>query len=170
MQEIKIYVSAAGALGVIKDYANAKNVAAPTLVRGCEVLLKMRLFAGVEGELPYPIEELKSITAWQFVMDKDYNNTTPYLLEADNGNITVEHITETVDDLVREYTEITIPLTNTNTKELADYLAAEKSKSGIVAELIGFDATGNDVFVLQIENITFRNRLTSQGPPTDIEP
>jgi hypothetical protein len=170
MQEIKIYVSAAGSLGVIRDYANAKGTSAPTLMRGCEFVLRLRLFANAEGEMPYPIEQLQNVSAWQFVMDKDYDNTTPYLLVADNANIKVSSVTEEIDDLERSFTEIEIPLLDTNTEQLAEYLKAEKSKSGITAELTGFDKDGNDIFVLQIENFTFRNRLASQGQPTVIDP
>ena len=170
MQEIKIYVSASSALGVIRDYANAKNVSAPTLVRGCEVMLKLRLFADSYGDTPYPIDQLQNVTSWQFVMDKDFDSETAFLLQADNSQITVQKITETVNELDREFTEVSIPLLNSNTQELADWLGNEKSKSGLYAELVGYDATGNEVFVLQLENFTFRNRLTSQDDPTEIDP
>ena len=59
MQEIKIYVAANGALGTIRDYANAKNVAAPTLVRGCEVLLRLRLFADADAICHIPSTSCK---------------------------------------------------------------------------------------------------------------
>jgi hypothetical protein len=170
MQEIKIYVSASNALGVIRDYANAKNVSAPVLVRGCEVMLKLRLFADSYGETPYPIEQLQNVTSWQFVMDKDFDSETAFMLQGDNQHIEVQKINETVNELEREFTEVSIPLVNSNTQELADWLGKEKSKSGLYAELVGYDATGNEVFVLQLENFTFRNRLTSQDDPTEIDP
>lgn len=169
MQEIKIYVAANGALGVIRDYANAKGQSAPTLVRGCEVLLRLRLFANADGDTPYPIEQLQNIAAWQFVMDDDFDSKTAYKLVADNDNITVDTVTDTIDDVERTFTEVSIPLTSTNTKQLADWLGTAKSKSGLHGELIGYDASGDDVFVLQIENFTFRNRLSSAGEPTELD-
>lgn len=170
MQEIKIYVAANGALGVIRDYANAKGVSAPTLVRGCEVLLRVRLFANSDGDTPYPIDQLENIVSWQWVMDSDFDSDTAYKLVGDNGAIAVETVTEEIDDVVRTFTEITIPLTSTNTVELTEWLGNQKSKSGLHGELVGFDASGDDTFVLQIENFTFRNRISSMGNPTEIDP
>lgn len=170
MQEIKIYVAANSALGTIRDYANAKTVAAPTLVRGCEVMLRVRLFANADGDMPYPIEQLQSITAWQFVMDSDFDPDTSYILQADNSAISVATVTEEVDELDRTFTEVSIPLSETNTEQLAAWLGTQKSKSGLHGELVGFDAAGEDVFVLQLENFTFRNRITSLGDPTEIDP
>lgn len=170
MQEIKIYVAANSALGVVRDYANAKTVSAPTLVRGCEVMLRMRLFANADGDTSYPLEQLQNIVSWQFVMDDDFDSSTAYILQADNADITVKSVSEEIDELERSFTEVSIPLTKTNTVELAEWLGTQKSKSGLHGELVGFDAAGDDVFVLQIENFTFRNRITSQGDPTEIEP
>ena len=169
MQEIKLYVAANGALGVIRDYANAKGASAPTLVRGCEVLLRLRLFANAAGDTPYPIDQLQNIAAWQFGMDDDFNSETAYKLVADNDNITVDTVTDTIDDVERTFTEVSIPLTSTNTEQLADWLGTAKSRSGLHSELVGFDANGDDIFVLQIENFTFRNRLTSLGNPDEID-
>ena len=45
MQEIKVYVAASDSVGVIRDYANARTVTAPSLVRGVEACLKLRLFS-----------------------------------------------------------------------------------------------------------------------------
>ncbi len=55
MQNTIFYVAANETLGVVRDYANAKNAAAPTLVRGVEACLKMRLFAKSDGPEPYPL-------------------------------------------------------------------------------------------------------------------
>lgn len=170
MQEIKIYVSAANSLGVIRDYANAKNVSAPTLVRGCEVLLKLRLFAESYGDTPYPIDNLKNVVRWQWVMDRDFDESTGYIIEADNSAITVSSVTDMVNEIERNFTEVAIPLLNVNTTELAEFLGKEKSKSGMYAELIGYDSAGDDIFVLQLENFTFRNRIVSMGSPTELDP
>ena len=170
MQEIKIYVSAASSLGIIRDYANAKNVAAPTLVRGCEVMLKLRLFADSYGEDAYPIEQLDNVTHWQFVMDKDFDESTTYIIEADNSAITVASVTDIINETERNFTEISIPLVNVNTEQLNEWLGKDKSKAGMYAELIGYDASGDDIFVLQLENFAFRNRIVSIGSPTELDP
>ena len=166
MQEVKIYVSAAEAVGAVRDYANAKNASAPSLVRGIETMLKLRLFGSANDLTPYPIEQFSGITAWKFVMDADYLENTNYKLQADNGNITVA----SVEENETTYTEVSIPLIETNTEELAAWLGNTKSKSGLTAELVGFNGNGDAVFVLQIENFTVRNRLLAVGDPTPIEP
>lgn len=168
MQEIKIYVMAAESLGVIRDYANAKNAAAPSLVRGVETMLKLRLFSEPNVQSPYPIENLSGVAAWQFVMDADYDESTTYKLVADNENITAATVTEDVDGTEYTYTEIAVPLKETNTVEIDQWLGNGKSKTGLTGELCGFDADGNTIFLLQLENFSIRNRLTSAGDPTEI--
>ena len=44
MQNTIFYVAANETLGVVKDYANARTAAAPTLVRAVAAGLKIRLF------------------------------------------------------------------------------------------------------------------------------
>lgn len=168
MQQFKIYVSAASAVGVVRDFVNARNEQLPALVRGVEAELQLRLFASQDGYEPYPIERLSNIASWQWVMDKDFNEETAYILVADNANIRAESVTEKVDDTEYTYTQVSIPLPNTNTVELDQWLGTESSKRGLVAELVGYDADGSSVFVLQLENFTFRNRLTSSGNPTEL--
>ena len=64
MQNVKFYVAAPETLGTVRDFANAKNATAPTLVRGCEVCLKMRLFANSDGDAAYPITAFSNIVSW----------------------------------------------------------------------------------------------------------
>lgn len=170
MQNVKFYAAAPETLGTVRDFANAKNATAPTLVRGCEVCLKMRLFANSDGDAAYPITAFSNIVSWQWAMDKDFNEATNYILEADNANITVSTVTDTVDGTDIDYTEISIPIPNMNTEELATWLGTDKSKNGLAGELVGFDADSTQVFVLQVENFTVRNRITSLGTPTPISP
>lgn len=170
MQEIKVYVAASDAAGVIRDYANARTISAPSLVRGIETCLKLRLFTELDTIEPYPIENLENVAAWQWVMDKDFDSETAFILVADDANISVSSVTEVVDDAEYTYTEISVPLPNTNTEELNAWLGTSKSKNGLTAELVGYDAEGSAVFVLQLENFTVRNRLTGSGEPTAIEP
>ncbi len=168
MQEIKIYVAASDAAGVIRDYANARNVSAPSLVKGIETCLKLRLFTENNNLSPYPIEQLASVASWEWVMDRDFNSETNYILVADNSKISVDSVVEKVDGTEYTYTEVSIPLPNTNTVELNDWLGKDKSKTGLTAELVGYDASGSPVFVLQLENFTVRNRLTGSGDPTEL--
>lgn len=103
-------------------------------------------------------------------MDNDFNEATSYKLVGDNAKITVSEITETVDEEEITYTEVMIPITNMNTTELANWLGTEKSKTGLHGELVGLDADGKEVFIVQVENFTIRNRISSLGVPTEIDP
>ena len=170
MQDAIFYVAAGETLGVVRDYANAKNASAPTFVRGVEVRLRMRLFASREEPLAYPIEKLQAVAAWQWAMDNDFNESTSVKLAGDNRNITVESVTEDIDGTEYEFSEVTIPMPDMNTEELVEWMGSERSKSGLHGELVGFDETGRQVFILQVENFTVRNRITSAGNPTQIPP
>ena len=170
MQNTIFYVAAYETLGVVRDYANAKNATAPTLVRGVEACLKMRLFADRDGWEPYPISALSNIVAWSWAMDNDFNEATTYKLVGDNGKITVSEVTEIVDEEEITYTEVMIPIPNMNTEDLSTWLGTEKSKTGLHGELVGLDADGKEVFIVQVENFTIRNRISSLGIPTEIDP
>ena len=78
MQETIFYVAAGETLGAVRDFANAKSAAPPTLVRGVSALLRMRLFAHREGLEPYPLDALDGIVRWQWAMDTDFNEATAY--------------------------------------------------------------------------------------------
>ena len=98
MQDIIFYVAASETLGVVRDYANARNCSAPTFVRGVGVRLRLRLFASREEPEAYPMDKLKEIATWQWAMDNDFNESTALKLVADNHNIEVNSIKETIDD------------------------------------------------------------------------
>jgi len=170
MQNTIFHVAANETLGVVRDFANAKTIAAPTLVRGVGVCLKMRLFAKREGMEAYPIESFDGIASWQWAMDNDFNESTTYKLTGDNAHISVAGIMELIDGEEVSYTEISIPIPDMNTEELATWLGAEKSKNGLHGELLGLDSTGSQVFIIQVENFTVRNRISSLGNPTPIDP
>ena len=57
------------------------------------------------------------------------------------------------------FTEFAIPISDMNTLELATWLGTQKKKTGLTGELVGYDSSGNAVFVLQIDDFTVRNRL-----------
>lgn len=170
MQNITFYVAANETLGVVKDYANARTATPPTLVRGVEVCLKMRLFSGRDGMEAYPLSAFANIVSWQWAMDNDFNEATAYKLVGDNADITLSEVLVTVDGEEIVHTELSIPISDMNTEELVAWLGTEKSKAGLVGELVGFDSGGRQVFILQIENFTIRNRITGLGIPVPIEP
>ena len=97
MQETIFYVAAGGTLGSVRDFANAKSAAPPTLVRGVSALLRMRLFAHRDGLEPYPMEALDGIVRWQWAMDTDFNEATAYKSQADNANIELSEVTDEID-------------------------------------------------------------------------
>lgn len=170
MQNIIFYVSAAETLGVIRDYANAKNLAAPVLVRGVETCLKMRVFANHDGLDPYPVSAFSRVVSWEFVMDKDFDSQTDYILVADEPNIAFATVEDTINEETITYTEFTIPIPNMNTQALVDWLKSDEARAGLNGELIGFDAAGDQVFVLQLKNFTVRGRVANLDGPTEILP
>ena len=169
MQNLIFYVSAASTLGVAKDSLGVKNVALPTIIRGGEVCLKMRLFAGDGDDTPLPLDELTRCTAWEWAMDSDFDESTNYKLVADNANITVGSVTETDPEGVEHtYTEISIPIPATNTEELKEWLGTSESQNNLNGELAGYDATGKLTYILQLKGFTIRNRILSAGDPTEL--
>ena len=168
MQDAIFYVAAGETLGVVRDYANAKNVSVPTLVRGVSARLRMRIFARKEGPEPYPMDALADIVRWQWAMDSDFNEATSYKLQADNANITLSEVQDDIDGDEFTYTEVSTPIPDTNSEELAAWIGTDKSKGGLHGELVGYDANGAEIFVLQVENFTLRNRITSLGAPTPV--
>ena len=168
MQETIFYVAAGETLGSVRDFANAKSASPPTLVRGVSALLRMRLFAHREGIEPYPLEALDGIVRWQWAMDTDFNEATAYKLQADNAAIEVGEVTDDIDGDEYIYTEVSIPMPEMNTVELAEWIGTDRSKNGLHGELVGYDANGSEVFILQVENFTLRNRITSIGEPTPV--
>lgn len=63
-------------------------------------------------------------------MDNDFNEATSYKLVDDNENITVSSVAKTIDDEVHCFTEISIPMTEMNTEDLAAWLGPDKSRNG----------------------------------------
>lgn len=168
MQELIFYVNAASALGICRDSFDAKTVALPAIIRGGEVLFRMRLFSGNSPREQYPLEALQNVVSWEWNMDADYDEDTPCKLVADNSSITVGEVEEERDGTTTVYTEIQIPVSQTNTVELRDWLSSAESKSDLSAELAGYDVDGKLAFILQLKGFTVRNRIVSAGTPTEI--
>lgn len=167
MQNIVLYVAANETLGVVKDYANAKTVAAPTIVLGAACQLRMRLFANSDGPDAYPLSDLAAVTSWQWQMDVDYNGQTTCKIEADNEDIEAHSVTVEIDDEQRTYTEILIPISNMLTQELVTMMEGVESAT-IAGELCGYDSTGALVFILQVKGFTVRGRISATGSPTEL--
>ena len=166
MQEHIIYLDAHESVAVVRDEKNMRTLPPPTLVRGTACVLKLRLFAERIGTTPFPIANLYDVVAWQFAMDSDFYDRSPYKLVADNANIELNSVQEFRDGIGRVYTQITIPMPSMETNELARWLGSEPVRAGLTGELTGFDSTGAPIYILQIEGFKIRNRIVSSAGPT----
>ncbi len=161
MQEHIIYLDAHEPVAVVRDEKNMWTLPPPTLVRGTACVLKLRLFAERIGTTPYPIANLYDVVAWQFAMDSDFYDRSPYKLVADNAAIELNSVQEFRDGIGRVYTQITIPMPSMETNELARWLGSEPVRAGLTGELTGFDSTGSPIYILQVEGFKIRLRLLS---------
>ena len=137
MQDIVFYVAAGDALGICKDSYGNQTVAAPSIIRGGEVRLRMRLLAGDGTDTPLPVEPLLECVSWEWVMDSDWDDSTPSKLIADNASITVSDVEDGDGETAKHYTEVVIPIPEMNTQELKDYLASKETAT-LNGELCGF--------------------------------
>ena len=170
MQEINIYATANETVATVRDFANAKTVATPAFVLGVSAQIKLTLFAGKNDTLPLAPSELANVVTWSFVMDNDFDITTGYKVVADNANITWTgaETDGATDSETGEYipTVFTIPIPNMNSAALVSLIGTSASVSGLIGELVGYDSNGANIFVLQIEGFSVRNRITGAGEPT----
>ena len=170
MQNITFYASADGALGEFRDSLGAKKADAPVLVIGVEYCLKLRLFKNKEDYTPFPISQLEQVVSWQWAMDDDFDPASNYILTADHQNISVSEVTDTIYGDERTFTEVSIPIPDTKTVEVLEYLGTTESKNTLNGELCGYNSSGNIAFLLQLKGFTVRNRITSIGDPTSSLP
>ena len=170
MQTITIYIDAHDTLGNVRDYANARDANVPSLTRDVEVLLKLRLFKEEEVETPYPMEQLQQVAAWQFVMDTDYNKQTTPPIIADNANIELSTVTETIGDTEHTYTQVAVPIPGMNSEELIQLLGSSEDVGGLIGELVGYDGNADKIFICQIKGFSVRNLVYGTGEPTQTEP
>ena len=166
MQEYIIYLDAHESVAVVRDEKNMRTLPPPTLVRGTACVLKLRLFAERIGTTPFPITNLYDVVAWQWAMDSDFYDRSPYKLVGDNPNIELNSVQEFRDGIGRVYTQITIPMPSMETNELARWLGSEPVRAGLTGELTGFDSTGSPIYILQIEGFKIRNRIVSSAGPS----
>jgi uncharacterized membrane protein YgcG len=166
MQEHIIYLDAHESVAVVRDEKNMRTLPPPTLVRGTACTLKLRLFAERIGTTPYPVANLYDVVSWQWAMDSDFYDRSPYKLVGDNPNIELNSVQEFRDGIGRVYTQITIPMPSMETNELARWLGSEPVRAGLTGELTGFDSTGSPIYILQIEGFKIRNRIVSSAGPS----
>ncbi len=166
MQEHIIYLNAHDSVAVVRDDKNMRTLPAPTLVRGTACTLKLRLFAERIGTAPYPIDSLYDVVTWQWVMDSDFYDRSPYKLVGDHARIEVSSIQEYNNGIGRVYTQVTIPMPSMETNELARWLGSEPMRAGLTGELTGFNASGAPIYILQVEGFKIRNRIVSSAAPT----
>ena len=167
MKDLIFYVAAKETLGKVRDYSNMRSSDAPLLTLGVAVCLRMKLFEDIEDSTPYPIASFDSITSWNWRMDADYDRRTACKLVADAEGISVHTVTDTIKSETMSFTEVVIPISNMNTRELAAWIDNEKIKTGLAGELVGYDNEGHAAFVLQIENFSVRKRLSGLNDEDD---
>ena len=170
MQKITLYATANETLASIRDSANARSASAPVFVRDVEVELHLRLFANANEQERYVLPS--GIVSYGWYMDVDFKTSTAFKIVGDNANIVVVEVNDTVDSETGEiteygYTDIKIPISNMNSEALVEWLGENKSMTGLIGELCGYDSTGASIFVLQIEGFTVRNRLSETGEPSE---
>lgn len=157
MQNIIIYLRAGDVAATVVDEYNQTAKSSPTITRGIRAILGLRLM-DAEGN-PFAASAL-DYDSWDFVLAHDWNTATPVQIRMQT-DITVTEVT--IED--KTYSQINIPLNETNTEELVAVLGNNPSVK-LGAELAGFE-TGEDdpAFLIQFD-ITVRNRRGTAG--TDV--
>ncbi len=157
MQNIIIYLRAGDVAATVVDEYNQSAKSSPTITRGIRAILNLRLL-DTEGN-PVAAADL-TYDSWDFVLAHDWNTATPVQIRMQT-DITVTEVT--IED--KTYSQINIPLNETNTEELIAVLGNSASVK-LGAELAGFE-TGEDdpAFLIQFD-VTVRNRRGTAG--TDI--
>lgn len=67
-------------------------------------------------------------------MDTDFNEATAYMLQADNANIELGEVTDEIDGDEYTYTEVSNPMPQMNTVELAGRKGTDRSRNGLHGE------------------------------------
>ena len=152
------YCAVDGARGEVRNRDNTAGAPPPELVMGLPCELRLRLFANCADTTPYPPAQLAEVVSWSFAMDNDFSPQSTVKLVAGNADIALAEVAENGVS----YTQITIPLPETRTTELAAALDGKESIR-LDGELIGYDSGHEEAFVLQIRDFTVRGRLTGLG-------
>lgn len=163
MQDIIIYAVVENGLARCVEPNSNQPAAAPTLIRGSKFYLDLRLLAAGSDAQSWPLNNISAVKSWQWVMSDGFNSSGNAVLAGDNENIAAGEIT--VNGTV--YTQITIPVTASDTCEVRAFLGFEESRSNLNGELIGWDKDGETVLVIQILDFTLRNRVGGDGMPEE---
>ena len=167
LQQIILYVKADSTVGEIVDEYGQSTSVSKAITRGVEALLCLRVLRDSDA---YPFEQLSSFVSWDCLLDNDWNTATVPKLRADNENITViSGVLNPGTDEEKAYTEIRIPLLETDTVELGEAISG-KDDVTLGLELCGFAAgRTKPAFVLQFD-LPVRNRRgnAGMGSPTPV--
>ncbi len=154
MQEIIINLKVGSVLAELVDEYNQSISTLPSITRGMRALLRLRLF-DAQGN-PLPVAGL-AFVSWDFVLANDWNTETAPQIRVQTGISVV-----VVSDGGVNYTEIHIPLTETNTEELISALGSNPSVN-LGAELAGFEEEETVPGFLMQFDMTVRNRRGTAG-------
>ena len=167
LQQIILYVKADSTVGEIVDEYGQSTSVSKAITRGVEALLCLRVLR--DGDA-YPFEQLSAFVSWDCLLDNDWNTATTPKLRADNENITVvSGVLNAGTDEEKAYSEIRIPLLETDTVELGEAISG-KDDVTLGLELCGFVAGRiKPAFVLQFD-LPVRNRRgnAGMGSPTPV--
>ena len=164
MQSISCYCAVEGALGVIRNAENTVAARPSELVMGVPCELKFRLFEGfTTPPVQYPPERFSGVSGWSFEMDSDFSSLSTVKLVADNADIALAEVTEGG----KTYTEITIPIRETYTAELAVAMDGRECLT-LAGELVAYDADHEPLRIVQIKGLVVRGRVAGLGEPTPI--
>ena len=157
MQSIIIYLRAGDVAATVVDEYNQTAKTIPAITRGMRANLCLRPIDS-EGN-PIPAGSLDYV-GWDFVLAHDWNTSTDPQIRVQTG-ITVSSVT--VGD--KTFSQITIPLTETNTTQLVEALGSSASVK-LGAELAGFESGEPDPgFLIQFD-VNVRNRRGTAGTGT----
>jgi hypothetical protein len=154
MQDIIIYLRAGDVVATVVDEYNQTAKSFPSITRGMRANLCLRLL-DTEGA-PVPASDL-GYHSWDFVLAHDWNTDTPVQIRMQT-DITVTEVT--IED--KTYSQINIPMNETNTVELIEVLGNSPSTK-LGGELAGFETGEIDPgFLIQFD-INVRNRRGTAG-------
>ena len=159
MQEILINLKVGSVLAELVDEYNQSISTLPSITRGMRALLRLRLFDS-QGN-PLAIASLAFIS-WDFVLANDWNTETAPQIRVQTGISLV-----VVSESGVNYSEIHIPLTETNTEELVSALGNSSSIT-LGAELAGFEENETVPGFLMQFDMTVRNRRGTAGAGTPV--
>ena len=119
------------------------------LVWGVHSRLIFVLFRGRDyGTEPFQLPD--DIASWTWMVDSDFDRSTPPLIEGDNAEIeAVETDTET---------KIIVPFT-VNGARLESSLVGRSYIDDLTGELLGLSSDGDIRFIMQVPGLMCRNRI-----------